>query len=286
MTIDEYNELKARYNTLGVTLKFDEFDYFDSNYKESVTLTKWKSKDKLCKVPEFIFRIYSDCFKGLDYLEEIDLSESNIYFLPDRLFENLKVKRVKLNNLINIIPKYCFYNTEIEEIIIPKSVETIDAGAFKYCSNLKRVIFEDDSQLKLIKGEAFKSSGLLSITLPDSVERLHYSIFYGCKDLKEVYLGKNLRIVNSNVFSYCDNLEKIIFDIESPVKKIASYCCVNSYNLKEVVFSNNTDSFLEYCFMGCKSLEKVVLNEENLKVINFTAFIDTPFYLKFKSPTN
>lgn len=278
MTIEEYKELKTRYDTLGIELKFAEFDYCD--YGDGIAISKWKSKEKFCVIPEFTNYLYSNIFQNCTWLEEIDLSKSNIKVLPDRAFSELKVKRVKLNNLIKYIPKYCFYNSDIEEIIIPNSVTSIENFAFKYCTNLKRVIFEDESNLKIIKGEAFNGSGVEYFNAPDSLERIHHKVFFACENLKEVVLGPKLKVLNSNIFSYCDKLEKITFHEEAPIIKIEKYFCVGSENLKEVIFSKKIEIFCEYCFMDCSNLTNVIINKENLKSINYTSFLGTPLHLK------
>jgi len=64
-------------------------------------------------------------------------------------------------------------NTEIETVYIPASVKKIPDEAFKGCSNLKNVIFADNSNLERIGGDAFRNcTSLQSITLPRSLQYL------------------------------------------------------------------------------------------------------------------
>ena len=67
-------------------------------------------------------------------------------------------------------------------LTIPKSVETIESGAFKYCERLKKV----------------------SILGPASIGR---EAFLSCSNLKEVYLAEGVRSIGSECFAYCDKIE-------------------------------------------------------------------------------
>ena len=75
------------------------------------------------------------------------------------------------------------YCTALTSIEIPASVETIEAAAFKGCSSLATVTFENGSQLKTIGGGssyygAFSDcTALTSIEIPASVETIKASAF-------------------------------------------------------------------------------------------------------------
>ena len=54
------------------------------------------------------------------------------------------------------IGNYAFEDTDIISVTIPSSVTSIDAGAFRYCSNLMNVTFESGSHLTSIGEDAFR----------------------------------------------------------------------------------------------------------------------------------
>ena len=78
------------------------------------------------------------------------------------------------------------YCTALTSIEIPASVETIEAAAFKGCSSLATVTFENGSQLKTIGGGssyygAFSyCTALTSIEIPASVETIEAAAFILC----------------------------------------------------------------------------------------------------------
>ena len=73
--------------------------------------------------------------------------------------------------------------TALTSIEIPASVETIEAAAFKGCSSLATVTFENGSQLKTIGGGSYSSgafsdcTALTSIEIPASVETIEAAAF-------------------------------------------------------------------------------------------------------------
>ena len=75
--------------------------------------------------------------------------------------------------------------TALTSIEIPASVETIEAAAFKGCSSLATVTFENGSQLKTIGGGSYSSgafsdcTALTSIEIPASVETIEAAAFRG-----------------------------------------------------------------------------------------------------------
>ena len=89
----------------------------------------------------------------------------------------------------------------MERIEIPASVETIKSSAFKGCSSLTTVIFEEGSRLKTIDG-AFLSNGdyygafsdcpkLMTVDASacTNVDKIREGVFYGSKELKLFMIG-------------------------------------------------------------------------------------------------
>ena len=114
------------------------------------------------------------------------------------------------------------YCTALTSIEIPASVETIEAAAFKGCSSLATVTFENGSQLKTIGGGssyygAFSyCTALTSIEIPASVETIEAAAFKGCSSLATVTFenGSQLKTIGGGssyygAFSYCTALTSI-----------------------------------------------------------------------------
>ena len=98
-----------------------------------------------------------------------------------------------------------FGASNITEIKIPSSVISIDYYAFANCINLKKVIFEEESNLSgLYEGAFYGCKNLSDITLPDSIVEISDYCFYGCMSLDKIPVSENaeLRGIYSYAFAY------------------------------------------------------------------------------------
>lgn len=142
----------------------------------------------------------------------------------------------------------CVALTSVE---IPANVETIEAAAFKGCTNLTSVTFGRNSNLKIIKGGydthyehinygAFTDcTALKSIEIPASVETIDVSAFLGCSQLKTVSFESNSKLKEiggasmqypHGAFTDCITLSAI--EIPTSVTKIgaaAFYGCIYNH---------------------------------------------------------
>lgn len=90
-----------------------------------------------------------------------------------------------------------FLNTKIKKIIIPGKVSEMTKEAFKNCTMLEEVVFDNNSSTgkPIIKqfadGLFLNCSALGSIVIPDSIEMIAGSAFEGCSSLTNVTYPEN-----------------------------------------------------------------------------------------------
>ena len=143
------------------------------------------------------------------------------------------------------------YCTALTSIEIPASVETIGASAFKGCSSLATVTFENGSQLKTIGGGSSSSgafsdcTALTSIEIPASVETIEAAAFKGCSSLATVTFenGSQLKTIgggssSSGAFSDCTALTSI--EIPASVETIEASAFKGCSSLATVTFENGS----------------------------------------------
>ena len=131
-------------------------------------------------------------YRMMPNLKDLDISEVNITALPTQAFYNSKnVKNLILPNTLATIGEEMFYQSKLKTVVIPANVTTIGGSAFKNCSSLATVTFEQGSQLKTIAGGYFSGgssyygafsncTALTSIEIPASVETIEATAFKGC----------------------------------------------------------------------------------------------------------
>jgi len=141
--------------------------------------------------------------------------------------------------------------TALTSIEIPASVETIEAAAFKLCSSLATVTFENGSQLKTIGGGSYSSgafsdcTALTSIEIPASVETIEASAFKGCSSLATVTFenGSQLKTIeggypSSGTFADCTALTSI--EIPASVETIEAAAFKGCSSLATVTFEKGS----------------------------------------------
>ena len=161
--------------------------------------------------------------------------------------------------------RYCDMDNKcssLTSIEIPASVETIKASAFKGCSSLATVTFENGSQLKTIEG-GYPSSGtfadctaLTSIEIPASVETIEAAAFKGCSSLATVTFEKGSRL--TSITGDC---------VKDSGNRVTSYgAFLECTSLTKIEIPASVTTIGSGAFHDCSSLE-IVSFEEGSKLI-------------------
>ena len=185
-----------------------------------------------------------------------NIPASDMYF-------NSVVEEIVLPDTITEIGKHAFVNMRnLSSIEIPASVTSLGYAAFSYCNSLKE------------------------ITIPESVETIGFGCFARCKKLQEVnILGNGLKTIGKTAFSRCAKLQSVTLPaslqsigrlafFRSGLKsvRIPGSCRLDSdafstaTKLKKVVFEDRTNDdagFLSAgAFSNCSNLLKVYLPKQ------------------------
>ena len=97
---------------------------------------------------------------------------------------------------VTSIGNCAFRGSNITDVIIPASVETIGEAAFQSSKMLEKVTFQDNSQLKSIYGAAFNNTNLNNIDIPNSVTLIGNNVFN--------YTNINNIVLPDSIFSVDD----------------------------------------------------------------------------------
>lgn len=163
-------------------------------------------------------------------------------------------------------------NYEISSVILPCQLTELQQGAFCSCTNLQNVTLPEDSKLRVIGNEVFRSCwGLENINLPDTIERIGDQAFSGCSSLSSIDLGSTLMEIGSYTFSGCG---LITVDIPDSVKDLGSGAFNDCNSLQEVILGNEVDGIPYGTFTNCEQLTAIDL-PENITYIGRFAFAST-----------
>ncbi len=152
--------------------------------------------------------INDEAFYGIPTLTNLDLTGANVTFAGDLQF----------------------YNSGIEEFVVPSGLTTIPASAFKDSINLRSLVFTSDCSLTAINSCAF----------------------YGCDITGELVFPNNLKTISGSAFKNNLHLKKIV--LPAATASLGSYAFQNC-PLETVVSLNadNTDLSNTSIFYGNNS---------------------------------
>ncbi len=147
-------------------------------------------------------------------LKEINVDNDNPYYssVDGVLYNKMKTNLVKypinkaskkytiISSATNI-EYFAFYKlANLQEVIIPPSIEVIDASAFKECHSLKKVSFEGN--IRSIYRFAFDHcTNLESITLPAGLVYIGEYAFANCTALQNINIPKSVEILERFAFN-------------------------------------------------------------------------------------
>ena len=244
-------------------------------------------------------------YRMMPKLKNLDIAEVNITALPTQAFyKSTNVEHLILPKTLTTIGKEMFYRSKLKSVVIPASVETIEAAAFMGCSSLATVTFEKGSQLKTIGGGYYSSSysyyygafldctALTSIEIPASVETIEATAFKGCYSLATVTFekGSQLKTIGGGyyyhyyygVFSDCTALKSI--EIPASVETIEAAAFKGCSSLATVTFEKGSQlktigggyysssySYYYGAFLDCTALTSIEI-PASVETIEATAF--------------
>ena len=176
-----------------------------------------------------IDRIGPHCFDHL--MINLLCIEEGVEYLEDEACENSHIYNVKLPRGLKI-GKRCFAGSQLEDILLPRSLHIIKEGTFSNCKNLKSI---------------WAQRGLNTIS---------YDAFNGCESLKEAHFHI-LKNVRDRAFAGCSSLETL--DLGYQIKELGSHLFNGCDSLKSLEIQGHFDKLEKYTFAGADALESLSL---------------------------
>lgn len=135
-------------------------------------------------------------FSSCTALEEVSIEAPNI---PGSTFWNCtNLKKVTLQEGVKSIGYQAFYNTAIESITLPSTVDLLGMRAFENCSQLKDVTF-NNCAIKEIPASLFSNcQALTKLTLPEGVTTLQPTIASG-GNMSYIKLPSTIREIGTSM---------------------------------------------------------------------------------------
>jgi hypothetical protein len=188
-----------------------------------------------------------------------------------------------------------FFNCAfLRTFTVPSSVEILGDRCLRECFELETIVFQGLSKLKRIGERAFMNCDLASFTIPASTEEIDGSAFIGCPivDMRvaegnqnfviqrnllltldgsgivryfgrevEVIVPKNVLELRKSCFECLNQLERVVFEEGSKLRKIGRSALAESKSLTGITIPASVEIIDERAFEGCDGLEVCVIDE-------------------------
>lgn len=195
---------------------------------------------------------------GLEIENGIIYSDTSLLFrIPSFADKNVVIREgtTELKHL-------AFGGNNIESVVMPDSVVSVDRLIFEECHDLKSVTLS--ANLKNISDDMFRGCrSLKEITIPEGVERIIGGAFLGCWSLESVNLPSTLTEIGSHCFGSCKSLTNIT--IPKNVSRIGEKAFSNCNALTDIYYSSS-----EQDWNAAVETDVFVTNESDAGVIDVT----------------
>ena len=205
--------------------------------------------------------IGKNVFIGCENLKSVIFEPGSKVIITEDMFSESSIETIELpNSVIRIGNKAFFMCKSLKSITIPASVKEIGVNAFIGCENLKSVIFEPDSDIKIIPLNTFSGTALEAIELPKTLGMIEMGAFENCKSLKSITIPASVKVIDLKSFLNCEKLESVIFEENSILAYIGgavfSKTAIKTIELPSLLKTIESSSFAE-----CIELESITIPE-------------------------
>ena len=223
-------------------------------------------------LPKNLKFINISAFEYSTNLASIDFSQTKLETISrDGFAHCTSLSTITFCNSIKTLDKYCFTDIAVSDLIVPKSLTTIEAGVFKDCYNLFSADLSN-LQIRIIQDELFMNCNLLrKIDFPLSITEISQSALLGTS-ITSFEGTEQLNEIGKKVFAFCTKLTTVnlsLCKITFIPKKLFFGCS----HLSELHLGESIKT-LESNFLAGSSLQQLKI-PNSLRIISPKTFYNT-----------
>lgn len=189
------------------------------------------------------------------YIKELEIHGNAGMNMPEQCFYDVpNIESVVISGAVDV-PRDMFGKcTELKKVTLKNGVRSIGEDAFRDCSSLESVIFENTVLEKISDGAFWGCSALSSIALPDSVTEIERNAFFET-GLRNIQLPEKLTLIGGGAFCNCKNLKQV--QLPPQLKELGEGAFFNCENLAQIQLPAQLNKLGTDAFRNCTSLDKI-----------------------------
>ncbi|KAL7719797.1 Leucine rich repeat protein [Entamoeba marina] len=216
----------------------------------------------------------ANCFEGCDSLKILEIRNCSIFkpkvpcWIANIIQRNgveclnIEVTKGDIVNNTKIIPKNpkllasnCFEASLLQQIDIPKSIESIGDFCFTRCTFLTSI--DLSTMVTSIGMSCFKYCKSLQIAKLPNIIVLPKHCFYGCYQLHHLTVSPELCVVKERCFEQCQNIRSLL--LPNTIGELPLGCFENCILLQTIILQEGLTKINDFAFQNCKSLKQIAL---------------------------
>ena len=172
--------------------------------------------------------------------------------------ENVVIPMTIVNKPVTKIGNGAFkWNSTVQYVGIPDTVNIIGESAFESCDKLKKVLLPNN--LRKIEKNAFYHCPFEEIDLPNNLEEISYMAFTGCDKLKSIIIPESVKKLDTAVFYDCKSMRSV--EILCKITDISWDLFRGCKSLTEIHLPETITSIGPNAFRNCQSLQSIYIPE-------------------------
>ncbi len=226
--------------------------------KGSVIFYAFQNCDSITSLTWNAVNCADNGYMGTANIEQVIIGEE-VEVITNGLAEGSQIEEITIPNSVNTIGNSAFAGCTglTGELTIPNSVTTIGNAAFAGCTGLTGELIIPNSVIA-IGGSAFAGcTGLTgALTIPNSVTAIGGSAFAACTGLEELVIPNSLTTIGVSTFAGCTGLNGTL-TIPNSVTTIGEGAFSGCIGIEEITIPNSVTQIYAGAFNGCDNLSKV-----------------------------
>ena len=192
------------------------------------------------------------------------LKISSSGYLQDIIDKDALIGDLIIPDTVTSISAYAFKDCQgLTSVTIPNGITSIGQCTFQDCLNLTHITIPD-SVTEIERWAFVGCSGLISITIPNGVTSIGYSAFEGCRKLTNIILPNSITSIESYIFKDCKSLTNIT--IPNKVTIISSDAFENCVGLTQISIPSSVTKIDTGAFKNCSKLKQISIPNSVTKI--------------------